>query len=138
LGAFLGGWLAMREIRKGRDAVQARLRVILISAVGVLATLLLPLTHSPEWAMAVISVSYFWTLAGSVNIYVIPVDLFGPERAGFAISALVFAYGLLQFGVSPVIGHFADAHRWTTVVWMLSLPPLVAWGLLRATLRVRD
>jgi MFS transporter, ACS family, hexuronate transporter len=137
-GAFLGGWLALREIRKGRDAVQARLRVILISAVGVLATLLLPLAHSPEWAMVVISVSYFWTLAGSVNIYVIPVDLFGPERAGFAISALVFAYGLLQFVVSPVIGHFADAHRWGTVVWMLSLPPLVAWGLLRATLRVRD
>jgi MFS transporter, ACS family, hexuronate transporter len=137
-GAFLGGWLAMREIRKGRDPVRARLRVILISAVGVLFTLLLPLAHSPEWAMAVISVSYFWTLAGSVNIYVIPVDLFGPERAGFAISALVFAYGLLQFGVSPVIGHFADAHRWNAVLWMLSLPPLVAWGLLRATVgRIR-
>jgi hypothetical protein len=41
----------------------------------------------------------------------------------------------LQFVVSPVIGHFADAHRWGTVVWMLSLPPLVAWGLLRVTFR---
>jgi hypothetical protein len=112
--------------------------VILISAVGVLATLLLPLAQTPGWAMAVIAVSYFWTLAGSVNIYVIPVDLFGPERAGFAISALVFAYGLLQFGVSPLIGHFAKASDWVTVVWMLSLPPMAAWALLRGTLRVRN
>jgi hypothetical protein len=76
-------------------------------------------------------VSYFWTLAGSVNIYVIPVDLFGPERAGFAISALVFAYGLLQTAISPVIGHLAKAGEWNTVVWILSLPPLIAWGLLK-------
>jgi ACS family hexuronate transporter-like MFS transporter len=134
LGAFAGGWLALRAIRKGRDPIRARLRVILISAFGVLATLLLPLAPNAGWAMAVISVSYFWTLAGSVNIYVIPVDLFGPERAGFAISALVFAYGLLQTVISPVIGHLAKAGEWTTVVWMLSLPPLLAWGLLRVTL----
>jgi MFS family permease len=134
LGAFLGGWLSLRAIRKGQEPVAARLRVILISAVGVLATLLLPLASSAAWAMAVVSVSYFWTLAGSVNIYVIPVDLFGPERAGFAISALVFAYGLLQFVVSPVIGHFAKAGEWGTVVWMLSLPPLLSWGLLRVSL----
>ena len=138
LGAFLGGWLALREIRKHSDPLKARLRVILISAVGVLATLMLPRAPSAGWAMAVISVSYFWTLAGSVNIYVIPVDLFGPERAGFAISALVFAYGLLQFVISPVIGSFAKAGEWTSVVWMLSLPPLAAWGLLRVALRVRD
>jgi ACS family hexuronate transporter-like MFS transporter len=137
LGAFAGGWLALRGIRKGRDPVAVRLRVILMSAVGVLATLLLPLTPSAGWAMAIISVSYFWTLAGSVNIYVIPVDLFGPERAGFAISALVFAYGLLQFVVSPVIGHFAQAGDWGSVVWMLSLPPLLAWALLRLTMRER-
>jgi MFS transporter, ACS family, hexuronate transporter len=135
LGAFAGGWLALRAIRKGREPVRARLRVILVSAVGVLATLLLSLAPNAGWAMTIISVSYFWTLAGSVNIYVIPVDLFGPERAGFAISALVFAYGLLQFVVSPVIGHFAKTGEWGTVVWMLSLPPVFAWGLLRWALQ---
>jgi MFS transporter, ACS family, hexuronate transporter len=134
LGAFLGGWLALRAIAKGRPPVPARLRVILISAIGVLATLFLPLAPNATWAIVIISVSFFWTLAGSVNIYVIPVDLFGPERAGFAISALVFAFGLLQFVVSPIIGHFAKADQWTTVVWMLSLPPLFAWALLRLTL----
>jgi len=138
LGAFGGGWLAMRALRKGRDPVKSRVRVILISAAGVLATLLLPLAPNVGWAIAVVSVSSFWVLAGSVNIYVIPVDLFGAERAGFAISALVFAYGLLQTVISPVIGSFAKAGQWGTIVWALSLTPLVAWGLLRVTLRVRD
>jgi hypothetical protein len=115
--------------------VRARLQVILISALGMLGTLLLPFAQSPSWAMLVISVSFFCTLAGSVNIYVIPVDIFGAERAGFAISALVFAFGLLQTVISPVIGHFAKGGEWTTVIWMLSLPPLLAWGLLRVTLR---
>jgi len=133
LGAFLGGWLAWRGIRNGRDPVAARLRVILLSAAGVLLTLTLPLAPNAGWAMAIISVSYFWTLAGSVNIYVIPVDLFGPERAGFAISALVFAYGLMQFVISPAIGYFAKTGQWSTAVWMLSLPPMTAWGLLRLT-----
>ena len=108
LGAFLGGWLTLRAIAKGEKPVPARLRVILISAVGVLFTLLLPYAPNASWAILIISVSYFWTLAGSVNIYVIPIDLFGPERAGFAISALVFAFGLLQFVISPIIGHFAS------------------------------
>jgi ACS family hexuronate transporter-like MFS transporter len=137
LGAFLGGWLAWRGIRNGRDPVAARLRVILLSAAGVLLTLTLPLAPNAGWAMAIISVSYFWTLAGSVNIYVIPVDLFGPERAGFAISALVFAYGLMQFVISPAIGYFAKTGQWSTAVWMLSLPPMAAWGLLRLTVRTK-
>ncbi len=107
--------------------------MILLSAAGVLLTLTLPLAPNAGWAMAIISVSYFWTLAGSVNIYVIPVDLFGPERAGFAISALVFAYGLMQFVISPAIGYFAKTGQWSTAVWMLSLPPMTAWGLLRLT-----
>jgi ACS family hexuronate transporter-like MFS transporter len=138
LGAFLGGWLAWRGIRNGHDPVAARLRVILLSAAGVLLTLALPLAPNAGWAMAIISVSYFWTLAGSVNIYVIPVDLFGPERAGFATSALVFAYGLMQFVVSPAIGYFAKTGHWSTAVWMLSLPPMLAWGLLRLTVRPKD
>jgi ACS family hexuronate transporter-like MFS transporter len=137
LGAFFGGWLALRGIRKGRDPVAVRLRVILISAVGALLTVLLPLAPTAGWAMLVISVSYFWTLAGSVNIYVIPVDLFGPERAGFAISALVFAYGLMQFVVSPVIGYLAKAGQWGAACWLLSIPPLAAWALLRTMIRER-
>jgi MFS transporter, ACS family, hexuronate transporter len=129
LGGFLGGWMALRAIRKGRDPVPARLRVILISAIGSLLTVVVPLTKTPGWAMAAISVSFLFILAGSVNIYVLPVDLFGPERAGFAISGLVFAYGLMQLVISPVIGHMVDRAGYAMVCWVLSGTPLIAWAL---------
>jgi ACS family hexuronate transporter-like MFS transporter len=129
-GGLLGGWMAMRWIRTGSDPVRARLRVILLSALGSLLTIAVPFTKSPGWAMASISVSFLFILAGSVNIYVLPVDLFGPERSGFAIAGLVFAYGLMQLGLSPAIGHRLDRDGYATVCWVLAVTPLVAWSVM--------
>jgi len=131
LGGFLGGWLALRWIRGGEAAVPARVRVILLSALGGLFNLLVPFAPGPGWGIAAISLSYFWTLAGSVNLYTIPVDLYGSARAGRAIAALVFAYGLLQTIISPLIGRVVKTAGYGPVCWMVALPPLAAWALLR-------
>jgi ACS family hexuronate transporter-like MFS transporter len=74
-------------------------------------------------------------VAGSVNLYTIPVDIWGGERAGMAISALVFGYGLLQACISPLIGWVVDHHGYTPVFRLLAPLPLLAWWLLRS---VRD
>lgn len=131
LGAFLGGWLALRWIRGGARPIAARLRVILFSAIAALATLAVPYAPNPLLATIAISFSFFAILAGSVNIYTIPIDLFGPERAGFAISTLVFAYGLMQTVISPLIGRMVMTQGYAPVCWLVSLPPLAAWLLLR-------
>ncbi len=131
LGGFLGGWLALRWIGQGRAPISARIRVILLSALGGLFTLLVPLAPGPGWGIAAISLSFFWTLAGSVNVYTIPIDLYGAERAGRAISALVFAYGILQTFISPLIGKMVMSTGYGPVCWMVALPPLLAWALLR-------
>ena len=133
VGAFLGGWLALRWIRGGAEPIPARLRVILLSAIASLSTLAVPYAPNPLLATVAISVSFLAILAGSVNIYTIPLDLFGAERAGFAISALVFGYGLLQTVISPVIGIVVKTQGFGPVCWMVALPPLLAWGLLRGT-----
>ncbi|MDQ6678844.1 MAG: MFS transporter, partial [Acidobacteriota bacterium] len=131
LGGFIGGWLALRWIAGGMPAVPARVRVILLSALGGLFTLLVPFAPGPGWAIAAISLSFCWTLAGSVNVYTLPIDLYGAGRAGTAISALVFAYGLLQTVISPVIGKLVMTAGYGPVCWMVALPPLGAWLLLR-------
>jgi hypothetical protein len=69
-----------------------------------------------------------------VNIYTIPVDIWGGERAGTAIAALVCAYGLLQTVISPLIGTLVDHFGYTPVFWLVALPPMGGWLLLR-TLR---
>jgi MFS transporter, ACS family, hexuronate transporter len=131
LGGFMGGWISSRSIGRGMGNVQARVFGALVSAVGCLVTLLAPWCPSPFWATLVIAASYFWATAGSVNLYTIPVDIWGGERAGTAISALVFAYGLLQFAISPSIGYLVDHFGFTPVFWLVALPPLGGWALLR-------
>jgi len=131
LGAFAGGWMSRRVIAQGSAAVDARVSVIGVSAFGCLIAVVAPLCRTPLTATLVAAASYFWTTAGSVNLYTIPLDIWGGQRAGVAISALVFAYGLLQTGISPVIGSIVDGFGFAPVCWMIALPPLIGWQLLR-------
>ncbi len=132
LGAFAGGWLSMRLMSRGGQAVRARVTCTLVSAVGCLVTIAAPHAPSPLWATLIIAMSYFWVTAGSVNLYTIPVDIWGGANAGTAISALVFAYGLLQMLISPRIGALVDHFGgFQQVCWLVALPPLVGWLILR-------
>jgi ACS family hexuronate transporter-like MFS transporter len=131
IGAFAGGWLSRRAMNRGVPAVDARRQAILVSSLGCMIVALAPYCRTPLMATLVIAASYFWTTAGSVNLYTIPVDIWGGERAGIAISALVCSYGLLQLAISPAIGHLVDRFGFAPVCWLVALPPLGAWLLLR-------
>ncbi len=132
VGAFFGGWLSRQAIAQGQPVVRARVSAILLSAIGCLTILTLPWCSSPLTATMAISASYFWATAGSVNVYTIPVDIWGGERAGTAISALVFGYGILQTGISPLIGFIVDHHGYAPACWLVGLTPMGAWWLLRS------
>ncbi len=136
MGAFAGGWLSHRAMRRGARDVDARVSALLVSSVGCLVVAIAPWCTTPLLATVVISASYFWTLAGSVNLYTIPVDIWGGARAGTAISALVFSYGLLQFVVSPGIGYVVHHFGFAPVCRLAALPPFVAWLLLRKSISV--
>lgn len=138
LGGFLGGWISRRAIHAGMHAVRARVMAALVSAIGCLVTVLVPLSATPFLAMLAISASYFWVTAGSVNLYTIPLDIWGGRHAGTAISALVFAYGLLQTAISPLIGSLVDHFGFTPVCWLVALPPFAGWLVLRSCNPVRE
>lgn len=135
LGGFFGGWLSLRWMRRRMESVEARKRAIWVSACGMLATLLLPLAPNAAWATACISVSFFFLLSGSVNIYALPVDLFGAARSGIAIAALTFAFGVMQMILSPLIGYMGDHRLYTQVGWFVAIPPVLSALVLR---RVRS
>jgi hypothetical protein len=109
-----------------------------VSAAGSLLTLLLPLAPDARWSTAVISASYFFALAGSVNIYALPIDIFGAGRAGLAIAALTCAFGILQSFISPAVGYLADHHLYTQVVWFATLPLLASALVLQLLRPVQD
>lgn len=126
-GAFLGGWLSSRWIVRGDAPADARVKALLVSAAGLLLTAFVPLAPTPAWATAGISMSYFWAASGSVSVYTLPLDLYGPERAGFAISALVFAYGILQTVFSPAIGYLVDRGGYGPVCLLVATMPMLAY-----------
>jgi MFS transporter, ACS family, hexuronate transporter len=126
IGGFFGGWMSLRWVKAGIEPVAARCKAIWVSALGSLITLLLPFAADARWATTIISISFFFALAGSVNIYAIPIDLYGAARSGLAISALTCAYGLLQTVISPVIGYLADHKLYTQVVWIVTVPLILS------------
>ncbi|HLH01584.1 MAG TPA: MFS transporter [Bryobacteraceae bacterium] len=126
LGGFFGGWLSLRWMRKRFGAIAARRRAVLLASICSLFALLLPLAPDAAWATAGISISYFFSLAGSVNIYALPIDLYGAERSGLAIAALTASFGVLQMVISPLIGTMGDHNLYSQVIWLATLPLLAS------------
>jgi ACS family hexuronate transporter-like MFS transporter len=133
LGGFAGGWLSLWWMRRGSAAVAARTRVCQAASVAALATAAIPLAGSPGMASAGFSLSIFAVAAFSVNMYTMPLDTFGGERAAFAVSMLVSSYGAVQAAVSPAIGAAIDAWGYAPVCAAVSVTPFLAYGVLRCT-----
>lgn len=131
VGGFFGGWLSLRWARTMADPVRARLRAVWVSALCSLVTLLLPFAANARWATALISASFFFALAGSVNIYALPIDIYGAKRSGMALAALTCSFGLLTTVISPIIGYLSDHRLYAEVVWMVTLPLVASAAVLQ-------
>ena len=69
----------------------------------------------------------------SVNLYALPLDLFGVERAAFGAASLTGAYGLMQTVISPAIGFVVDRQGFAPVCLAVAMLPLLGVGLLYLT-----
>ena len=135
VGGLFGGWLTLRWSKGRSDVTPARLRVILIGSVLLLAGGLVPLMPTPELATAFICLSFFACLVSSVNLYALPLDLFGVRSAGFAVAGLTSAYGLLQGVFSSAVGRVVDRYGFTPVCFAVALLPMASWLVLYLALR---
>ena len=133
LGGIFGGWLSIRWVARGRGLVSARMRAVLFSAVGLLATALVPLSPSPALATAGICFSFFACLVGSVNLYALPLDLFGAGRAALGVGGMTASYGLMQTIFSPLAGASIDRFGFEPVCIAVAILPLAAYGVLLVT-----
>lgn len=137
LGGFGGGWLSLRLMRakgRGLPAVAARTRVCLMGAAAALVAAAIPLLPSAGWTAAGISLSILGVSAVSVNMYTIPLDLFGGGRAAFAIAMLVSSYGAVQAVISPAIGAAVDRFGYAPVCLAAAFVPLAGYAVLRTGL----
>ena len=134
LGGFCGGWMAFHWIRGGVGVLAARIRVCWICAIAsLLATVAIPMMPNAVLAAAAICVSSFWALSISTNLYSLPIDMLGPERAGFGVAILTFAYGLMQTFLSPAIGMVVDHAGFTAVCFGMAALPMFGVWIMQAT-----
>jgi ACS family hexuronate transporter-like MFS transporter len=133
LGGFGGGWLSLKWMRTGVPVVAARSRVCLAGALLAMPAALIPLLPSAAWTATGISLSILAVSAVSVNVYTIPLDIFGGARAAFAVSMLVASYGAAQALISPAIGAVVDAHGYGPVCVVAAGLPMAAYAVLRRT-----
>jgi predicted MFS family arabinose efflux permease len=129
-GGFAGGALSLRFIERGMAAPAARFRVCLAAAIVSLATAAIPAAPSAGWASAGISLSIFAVAAFSVNMYSLPLDVFGGARAAFAVSLLVASYGGVQAVVSPAFGKVINLYGYAPVTAFAAFMPLAACAFL--------
>ncbi len=136
-GGIFGGWFSLQWIAKGTEALEARRRVCLVSASVLLLTAAVPLMPGPVWTTAAISLSFFSIAAWSVNLYTMPLDAFGGEKAAFSVSLLTGAYGAMQAVVSPMIGSSIDRFGYNPVFLAVAITPAAAYGILHLTRQKR-
>lgn len=136
-GGLTGGWLTLRWSRSGLPVTQARLRAIFLGSLFLLAGIAVPFMPSPTLATAFICLSFFACLASSVNIYALPLDLFGARSAAFAVAGLTSVYGLLQGVFSSVAGRVVDRYGFTPLCLVVSVLPLASWLVLHLALHRR-
>jgi ACS family hexuronate transporter-like MFS transporter len=138
LGGLFGGFMAYRWSGEGTHALSARMRVCRLAAPFLLITAAIPFMPSTSLATAAICLSFFVSVTISNNIGVIPIDLFGPERAAFTASALTCSFALMQTFVSPAIGGMVDRFGFSSVCIAFSVLPLVGVWILRNSIRGAD
>ena len=123
-GGFTGGSVALALARSGMAVQTARFRVCLTASVLLLVTALVPYAPSPSAATAIIGLSFFFSTCFSGNLYAMPIDAFGGERAGFAIASLTFAFGLMTAFSAPAIGKAMELAGFGSVCVVAAVMPL--------------
>lgn len=138
LGGLAGGWLTLRLSAGMEDVTPARMRTILLASFLLLGGIFIPWMPEAGWATALICLSFFACVASSVNIYAMPLDLFGAHRAALAVSGLTAVYGALQGVFSSVAGRVVDGYGFAPVCVAAAVMPMASWGVLHLALRRRE
>lgn len=134
LGGLAGGWLTMRGSAGKDDITPARMQTILLASLLLLGGAAVPWMPTAAWATVFICLSFFGCVASSVNIYAMPLDLFGAHRAAFAVSGLTAVYGALQGVFSSIAGRVVDRYGFAPVCVAAAVLPMASWAVLHFAL----
>jgi MFS transporter, ACS family, aldohexuronate transporter len=128
-GAMVGGSMSWRLIQRGMTPVAARKRACMLAAILLLGTMTIPFLPTPALATAGMSLSFFLIAFWSTNHYTLPIDIYGSRRAGFGVSGLILAYGLMQFVISSPLAWVAEHFGFVPICFAFSFLPICSYAI---------
>src|SRR5262249_831189 len=86
--------------------------------------------------MAVLAIGACLMLCMSIitSLNILPIDLFGSEKAAFTVAILASAYSLVQVFVAPLIGMIVDHYGFAAVCVAVSTLPFLGVAFLNVVL----
>jgi ACS family hexuronate transporter-like MFS transporter len=120
LGGLAGGTAAFFLIRTGESPLRGRKRACLLAGPLLLVTIAIPFISSTWFAIGAVCVSLFAAMMVLINLHIMPIDLFGVQRAAFVTAIMVSSFALMQVLISPIIGALMDRSSFSTVCFAVS------------------
>lgn len=135
LGAYFGGWLSSRLIKRGKSIDFSRKTVIWLGAFLMLGAMPAATAGSPYVAIALISLGMFSIQVKSSVFFTLPSDLFSAGR----VASVWGAYGAVgSLGAAlfaPVAGWLIQNYSYKPLFVVVSLQPILSAALLMLFVR---
>lgn len=133
IGSVAGGWLYRQFIHIGKTHAQGRRYAMLICALCVLPTALLPWVTSVWQAVALVSLAAAAHQGWSANVYSLPSDQFPSSSVGSLVGFGGFVGSMASFFFQLATGHYLQwsNNNYAPVFILAGLAYVAAWLVVR-------
>lgn len=128
-GSVAGGWLSSYFVKKGRSHSEARKLAMLICALCVLPTALLPLVTSVWQAVALVSLAAAAHQGWSANVYSLPSDLYPSSSVGSLVGFAGFVGSMASMLFQVFTGYYLEwsGNNYAPVFIVCGVAYIAAW-----------
>lgn len=107
-GSIAGGWLSSYFVKRGKTHAEARKLAMLVCALCVLPTALLPLANTVWSAVALVSLAAAAHQGWSANVYSLPSDLYPSSSVGSLVGFGGFVGSMASMLFQVVTGYYLE------------------------------
>jgi ACS family hexuronate transporter-like MFS transporter len=126
IGNFTGGLASGFLIKRGMQVIRARKWVCVVSSLPILAGIPAALTHSPYWALALISIAVWAYASWSTMGLTFPADLFPQDVVASVTGLSGLGAGLAGTLFTLAVGWIVDKFSYLPAFFAAGTIPLLA------------
>lgn len=129
VGSIAGGWLSRYFVNRGKTHAEARRLAMLVCALCVLPTTLLPLVTSVWQAVALVSLAAAAHQGWSANVYSLPSDIYPSTSVGSLVGFGGFVGSMASMVFQVITGYYLEwsGNNYAPVFVVCGIAYIAAW-----------